>query len=95
VDIWTILSYVLGIVFNISIVGIARNKAYQAGVNWLTQSRWAVVAIFILCALELLVTGGFTALQDAQAFVKLLNEAWIMAGACFGGHTALKTVSGR
>lgn len=87
-DIWTIVVYIVGILFNIGAVITVREAAYRKGKDFLSSGRFAVIAVFILCLLELLVVGRFEALNDAKAFVDLLNQAWIMAGATIGTHTA-------
>ena len=90
-EIWQIVLYIVGFLFNLAIVASLRAKAYAWGKNWLASGRFAVAAVFVLAFLELLVTGRFEALQNADAFVKLVQDAWLMAGAAVGTHTVAKT----
>lgn len=90
-DIWAILGYVLAVVLNIGAVGAIRLKAYEKGKQFLASGRFAMIAVFVLCFLELLITGRFEALQDPQALIGLIERAWALAAATFGGHAVLKT----
>lgn len=90
-DIWQILGYVVAVVFNIGVVVAIRAKAWDAGRKFLASGRFALIAVYVLCVLELLVVGRFDALQDAALLVKLLQDAWVLAGAAVGTHAAAKT----
>ncbi len=92
-DIWTIIAYVLGILFNIGIVAAFRSKAIDKGREFLSSGRFAVVAVFLLCFVELLITGRFEALQNATAFLELIQQAATMTMATVGTHTAGKTIT--
>ncbi len=89
-DIWSILAYVLGIVFSIGIVAGIRNAARQKGEDFFfNRGRGSVVALFALCFIYQLVMGHFAAFDSAQALVDLIRKTSEMVVAAMGGHIAL------
>ena len=86
-----VVGYIVGIVFNISVVAGIRSKFSDSGKRFLTSGRFAFGAVYLLCFLELLVTGKFVALDSAAAFVSLIQSAAVMATAAAGAHGAAKT----
>jgi hypothetical protein len=90
---WQIVGFIIGVIFNIAVVAKIRSGAVEKGQAFLASGRGAMVLVFVLCLVEQLVTGKFEALQNADAFLQLLNSAWIMAGAAVGAHTVYRTAS--
>jgi len=88
---WQIINYIAAAIFNIGIVAGVRARAQAAGKAFLSSGRFAWIAVFILCFLELLVAGRFEALNNASAFVNLLKEASAATMAILGVHSAGKT----
>lgn len=88
---WTVIGYIVGALFNIGVVAALRSKAANAGKQFLQSGRFAMVAVFTLCFVELLITGRFAALENSTAFVALLKQASVMTTATLGAHTASKT----
>ena len=90
-DAWQIVLYVIGIIFNIGAVAAVREKGYQKCNEFLQSGRLAVVLVFLLCFLELLVTGKFEAFKDADKLIALLQQASTMTMATVGTHAVGKT----
>ncbi len=94
-DVMSIIGYLVGILFNIGIVASIRASAVEKGREFLSSGRFALLAVFVLCFLELLVVGRFEALQDSSSFIKLIGDAWAMAGIAVAGHGCAKTLAGK
>ena len=90
-DIWFIITYVIGVLFNIGAVSVIRLQAISKGQAFLSSGRFAVIAVYVLCFIELLVTGRFEALQDPQKFIILLQTTSTMAIATLGTHIVGRT----
>jgi len=88
-----IVLYIVGIVFNIGAVAAIRGRAYERGKKFLASGRFAVIAVFLLCFAELLVTGRFEALQSQQMFMDLITQAATMALATTAVHAGGKTLA--
>ncbi len=89
-DWWKIVAYVVGVIFNVAAVSVARTKALEAGKKFLGSGTFAIAAVYVLCITEQLVAGHFDALSNSAAFVALLQQAWLMTGAAMGTHTVAK-----
>lgn len=86
--IWMIVAVLL----NIGVVSGARHSLAERGKKALANSgRLVFVMVFGINALYLLVSNNFGALEDADALVKLLQEASAMTAAAMGIHTTAKT----
>ena len=93
-DIWIIVQYVLFFVFNIAVVAKVRTSAEVAGKKFLSSGSFAVIAVWILCFLQMLVVGKFEALQDIDKFVALLQQASTLAMSTCGMNTIRTKVFG-
>ncbi len=91
-DLWTVVGYVLAVVFPMTAVAVVRAKAVKWGQDWLETGRFAVVAVWVLAFVEMLIAGRFEAFNSAAAFTELLKTASAVAAAAVGTHTAGKTL---
>lgn len=88
---WTIIAYVVVALFNIKVVAKVRTTAAEKGRSFLASGRFAWIAVFLLCFLQLLIKGSFEAFNDPNAFVDLLQSASAATVAIVGAHSGLKT----
>lgn len=86
-----VVGYIVGILFNIGVVAGIRSRFSDSGKRFLTSGRFAFGAVYLLCFVELLVTGKFAAFDSAAALVSLIQSAAVMAWAAVGTHGAAKT----
>ena len=84
--------WIVGIVVNIGVVAEIRARAEQAGKRFLQSGRFAIIGIFSLSLVWQFFLGGCEGLASQEAIVKLVEDAWIMAGACLGTHASWKTL---
>jgi uncharacterized membrane protein len=86
-DVWQIVAFVLGIVFNIGVVAAVRNKLKTKGEQYFfARGRGAMVILFVLCFAEKLVLGHFGALHSPEALIALVQQTLDMVGAAMGVH---------
>ena len=87
----TIVGYVVAVLFNIGAVAGLRSRAATKGKAFLSSGRFAFIAVYLLCFVELLITGRFGALENSTALIDLIQQASVMATAAVGTHSVAKT----
>jgi hypothetical protein len=87
----TIVGYVVAVLFNIGAVAGLRSRAATKGKAFLSSGRFAFIAVYLLCFVELLITGRFGALENSAALIDLIQQASVMATAAVGTHSVAKT----
>lgn len=93
-DIWTIIAYIVAIIFNMGVVAGIRNWAITATKSFWEKGRTAVAIVFLLGVVEQVLVSKGAALQEPDAFVEMLKTAWLMAAGSMGLHAVKKGTLG-
>jgi len=87
-DIWQIIAYFVAVVFNVVLTSQVRRKIADR-IQTCVRGRWAIAILYVLSVCWLVVLSRGNALLDADAFVRVLEQAWNMVGASIGLHVSI------